>query len=431
MKKIFSVIISTSFLVSVIHAQVSVNTELKTIINQSFSYFPKIKEAENLVDISQQKLELSQVNNPVVDGNLSYNYVLPKIKLPFSINGEVKDIQFYPVHNVNGNISAGYTLFDFGRLKASLQKSKTDLKYSQDNVEQVKAQLASQVAGIYYGIMYLRKAVEIEDSTLAFLEENKAIAASRFKNGTGLKIDELALQSQMDAELNNKQDLLNNLQKQYNLLAYTANTTSVNSNGFDFSVLMNDTSALLSEALSLNPEIKLAVDKLDQAKADLDITKHNDKPLVTLGGSAGIKNGYLPDIGEMRPNLALGASLKIPIYSGGKTKRQIKINESLVKQNDLSIQSLQAQYKKDMQQTVNDIQTDIAKINNTASQIDNALAQKKLASTRYLNGVGTQLEITNAAVALQRIQLTKLLYQYQFCLANIELARLSGYAYWR
>ena len=430
MKKTFFIIISCVITVSA-YAQVSANPELKTIINQAFAYFPKIKEAENLIDISQQKLELSQVNNPVVDGNLTYNYVLPKIEVPFSIDGQVKNIQFFPVHNINGNISAGYTVFDFGRLKAAIEKSKTDLKYSQDNVENVKTLLASQVANIYYGIAYLRHAIDIEDSTIAFLEDNKKIAQSRFNNGTGLKIDELTLQSQIDAERNNKQDLLNNLQKQYNLLAYTANTMQVNNNTFDFSVLMRDTSALLSDAVSLNPEIKLAFDKLDQSKADLDITKHNDKPLVTLGGSAGIKNGYLPNIGEMRPNLALGASLKIPIYSGGKTKKQIQINESLVKQNDLSIQSLQAQYKKDIEQAVSDIQTNMAKINNTSSQIDNALAQKKLASTRYINGVGTQTEITSAAVALQRIQLTKLLYQYQLCLSNIELARLSGYAYWK
>lgn len=430
MKKTFFIIISCVITVSA-YAQVSANPELKTIINQAFAYFPKIKEAENLIDISQQKLELSQVNNPVVDGNLTYNYVLPKIEVPFSIDGQVKNIQFFPVHNINGNISAGYTVFDFGRLKAAIEKSKTDLKYSQDNVENVKTLLASQVANIYYGIAYLRHAIDIEDSTIAFLEDNKKIAQSRFNNGTGLKIDELTLQSQIDAERNNKQDLLNNLQKQYNLLAYTANTMQVNNNTFDFSVLMRDTSSLLSDAISLNPEIKLAFDKLDQSKADLDITKHNDKPIVTLGGSAGIKNGYLPNIGEMRPNLALGASLKIPIYSGGKTKKQIQINESLVKQNDLSIQSLQAQYKKDIEQAVSDIQTNMAKINNTSSQIDNALAQKKLASTRYINGVGTQTEITSAAVALQRIQLTKLLYQYQLCLSNIELARLSGYAYWK
>jgi outer membrane protein TolC len=43
-------------------------------------------------------------------------------------------------------------LLDFGRLKANVDKAKTDLKYANDNVANVQTQLASQVATIYYNI---------------------------------------------------------------------------------------------------------------------------------------------------------------------------------------------------------------------------------------------------------------------------------------
>jgi hypothetical protein len=62
------------------------------------------------------------VNNPVIDGNALYNFVEPKITLP--IDG--KEFQFAPIHNANINVSASYTLLDFGRLKSNVEKAKTD-----------------------------------------------------------------------------------------------------------------------------------------------------------------------------------------------------------------------------------------------------------------------------------------------------------------
>ena len=75
-----------------------------------------------------------------------------------------KTFLFFPEHNVDANIGANYTLLDFGRLKANVERAKTDLRYSQHNVDYVKSQLANQVANIYYNIIYFQKGIAIEDS---------------------------------------------------------------------------------------------------------------------------------------------------------------------------------------------------------------------------------------------------------------------------
>ena len=74
---------------------------------------------------------------------------------------------------------------------------------------------------------------------------------------------------------------------------------------------------------------------MQQAKADLNIVRLTDKPYVALNGSAGVKNGYVPEVNQPRFNYAGGVSLKIPIYDG-KTKKQIAVVESQVKQNQLA-----------------------------------------------------------------------------------------------
>ncbi|MEP6468088.1 MAG: TolC family protein [Parafilimonas sp.] len=410
-------------------AQVSTNNELKGIITQSFSYYPRIKEAENQVDIAEKRLDVTKTNLPTIDANASYEYVQPKISLPLDVNGEKQNFQFAPVNNFNGNVGAEYLLLDFGRLKAAITKSKSDLKYASDNVSNAQTQLASQVSSIYYNIIYFRKAVAVEDSILNYLNNNKKIAADKLKNGDAIKLDVLTLQSQIDAEENTKEDLVNSLQKQITLLQYTSGNTTVSGNSFDFDVPIQPAQDAITTAAASVPDFILAQDKVAQAKADLNNVKLTDKPSLSLNGSAGVKNGYVPQVNDPRFNYAGGVSLKIPLYNA-KTKKQVIVAESQIKQNQLAEETLKTDYEKNIQQALTDIETNTAKIKNMQSQIENANSAVQISSSRYLNGIGLNTDITDAAVNLERALLTNLRYRYQLAEAKVEYARLTGYKYW-
>lgn len=408
-------------------AQVTANSELKNLIGQSFTYFPRVKETENTVNTAQEKLKLTELNkSPEVTGEASYAFVQPKIVVPFSGT----DIQFAPVHNFNGVVNANYPLFDFGRLKASINRSKDDLAYAKHNVEYVKAQLANQVATIYYNIVYIQKAMAIQDSVLRFLNENKAIVESQLRNGTALKIDLLNIQASIDNEQNRKVDLQNSLQKQLNLLEYTTGNKQSAGRNFDFDINMTDVMSALGTAQMTNLDFVLAKDRIKQAQSDLEITKTQEKPSVGLRGAAGVKNGYLPYINDMRFNYSAGIGLSIPIYNGGKNKQQQTLQKNIIRQNELAVETMSSTYKKDIEQAMTDIATNLERIKNTQGQTDQAKSAQVLATNRLKNGTGTNLEITNASTNVQRAALTTLQYEYQLCLAKLELARLIGYQYW-
>ncbi|MES2005256.1 MAG: TolC family protein [Bacteroidota bacterium] len=426
MKKI---LLTTITLVTALglQAQVTVNNELKSLIGQSFGYFPKVKEIENTVVTAQEKLNFTQLNKfPDVTADASYAYVKPKIELP--LNGET--FQFAPVHNLSGAFNATYSLFDFGRLQASINRSKDDLQYAKHNVDYVKAQLAYQVANVYYNIVYLQKAISIQDSVLNFLNENRKIVESQLKNGTALKIDLLNIQASIDNEENRKVDLANSLQKQLNLLEYTTGMKQSNGKAFDFDINLTDAASALGVAQINNLDFVLAKDKIKQSESDLAITKVADKPMVGLKASAGIKNGYVPYIADMRLNYLAGISFSVPIYNGGKNKQQQKLQQNLIKQNEMAVESLSSTYKKDIDQAIADISTNLERIRNTRGQIDQAQTAQQLATNRLKGGTGTNLEITNASTNVQRAALTRLQYEYQLCLAKLELTRLMGYQYW-
>lgn len=429
MKKIFIIVITLAGF-QYTQAQATANSELKSLINQSFGYFPKIKEVENTVETAKQRLLIAQNNKPVVDATASYNFVEPKIVLPLEVNGKVQDFQFAPVHNLNANVGGSYTLFDFGRLKANIAKSKDDIRYAEHNTDYAKTQLANQVSNIYYNIIYFRKAIEIEDSVIAYLNDNKQVVESKLKNGDAIKLDLLSIQSQLDAEQNRKIDLQNYLQKQQNLLQYTTGGNTTAGSSFDFEIPLKAVTEALADAQVNNPEYLLANDRVQQAKNEIAIAALGTKPTVNIGANAGLKNGYVPNVNEMRFNYGAGISLKLPIYDGNRTKQQVKLSETVLNQNKLALETLNSNYKRDIQQALIDIQSNQERINNTNGQIAQAQTAQALAASRFKNGVGTNLEITNASTNVERAQFSKLQYEYQLCLARIELVKLLGYKYW-
>lgn len=429
-KQLFISFLLFSGITSAAYSQVQTNAALKTLINQSFSYFPTLKEADNSIIAAEQRVQLAELKVPEVNGNASYNYIRPKITLPLEVDNKVQEFQFAPVHSGNVGVNAEYELFDFGRLKRNVARAKTDVQFAKDNAAYARTQLAYQVSAIYYNVVYFQKALAIQDSVLNYLNENKRVIESKLKNGDAIKIDLLNIQANIDAEQNRSIDLRSQLQKQLNLLAYTTGSQDANGKAFDFDLALRDVAAALSEAQASNLDFALAKDKIEQATGDMEVAKLADRPSVNLNAGAGYKNGYVPNVTELRFNYVAGVSLKVPIYNGSRTKKQVKLAETAVKQNELAMESLNNNYKKDIEQALTDISTNLSSIQNTRSQIEQTRVAQQIAASRFMNGAGTNLDITTASSNYQRALLTALQYEYHLCLAKVELARLMGYKYW-
>ena len=409
------------------NVKAQINPELKDIITQSFGYFSKIKEAELGVKTSEEKLKLTSLSKtPDISFNSSYNFIMPKISFP--ING--KEIQFAPIHNLASSVGTNYTIYDFGRLKSAIEKSKTDILISKDNVDILKNQLANQVAVVYYNIVYLKQAISIQDSVTAYFRSNKQLAENKLKNGEGVKLDVLNLESNIDAEENKKIDLENQLQKQLILLDYTSGKSKINGVDFDFDVNGLKDDSLMNIAKKNNPEFSLTKNKILLSNNELNLIKLNNKPKVSLNAATGIRNGYMPEVNNLRFNYIAGVMISVPLYGFGKTNQQLQIQKSLVKQNELSEQSLEASYKKDIKQLLVDIQSNQEKIKHIEAQIVSAKSAQEITASRYQNGVATYLEIIAAALNTQKATLSKLQNEYQLCLSKIELSKLMGYQFW-
>lgn len=408
------------------------NSELTSLINESFNYYPKLKELQQTELIAAERLKTTQSNSlPSLNGSVSYNYVDPVSQSSFPVGpGVTRILQFQPNNNFNANIAANYVLLDFGRLKAAVEKSKEELNYSKQNTQYNKVQLAAQVASIYYYVVYLTKAVAIQDSVINYYKQNKIVIESRLKNGDALKVDLFNINASIDNEENRKVDLKNLLQKQLNLLEFTTGKSSIQLTQFDFSIKPGSVDDYIRLAENQNSEYALVKSKITQAQLDVKYNKRQLTPTLNASANAGFKNGYQPDIFENRFNYLAGLTLNVPIYTGGKNKSQVAVAQQSLKQTEYSLQSLNNLYRKDIKQAVTDVSSNEERLKNAESQIISAQSVLELTQSRYRNGVATYLDLNYAANGIQRAALSKLQFEYQLCVAKIELAKLCGEKYW-
>jgi outer membrane protein TolC len=404
--------------------------QLTELIGKAIDNYPKLKEASEYVNLSEVKKDLAYgAYMPVISGDASYRYGKPTPSIKFPIGGGVfQEVSFLPANNFDVGLKVQQPIWDFGRTGANIQKSKSDIATSKDNLESVKNTLAYQVAQVYFGIVFLNKSVDVQNEQIKLLEANEKLISDKIKNGDALKFDLLSTQVKKNSALNRLIDLQTQLRKQYDMLnMVTANT------GYDYIVAKDADGTLFNaDAVSAdnNFDIKVLNDKLASSNWDVKISKRGWLPQLVANASAGYKNGFVPDINKLLFNYNVGVGLNIPIFSSARPNFQTKIAKINLQASTYALEAQKLSLNKDIAQAKNDVDATQRKLKNYELQIEQANEAVSLANTRYKGGVITNLELLTAQTNLQDAQLGKIQLEYNLLLSKLDLNRIGGTKFW-
>ncbi|RAV98798.1 TolC family protein [Pseudochryseolinea flava] len=425
MKKILFSIVALAFTT---HVLAQTNAELRALIQESFQYQPKLQELSKASEIGEIRVGMAESGYlPVISGNASYSYIDPVGETKFPVSAtETRTIQFQPNNNYNVNVGLNQVIWDFGRTQAQIEKAKVDLLVTKQNTEAAKLQLATQVVNIYYSLVYLKKAVILQDSVIASYTKNRTLIENKLKQGDALKVDLSNIDNTIHQELNRKVDFQRQYDRQQALLQYTTGRTAELS-GVEFDFQFASTTEFSAVA---NPDLIAADQRITASSADFKLAQRNRMPSLNFQASAGMRNGYQPDIDEFRFNYLAGVTLSIPIFQGGRIRQNVSLARKSMELSEISKQNLNATLLKDWQSANADLCAYNEQLKNAMIQIETAQEAQRLTQVRYDRGVATSVDLVFATTNLQRSQLNQLQYQYQACLANAELARVEGRKFW-
>lgn len=122
----------------------------------------------------------------------------------------------------------------------------------------------------------------------------------------------------------------------------------------------------------------------------------------------------------------VGLQLQIPIFNGFKTPARVEQANITLNQLEEQRQGLTEALKTQLQNVVYVIEQTIIRIKGQDKNIEQAQQGYEIARTRFENGLGTQLEVNDAELALRQARLNRLQAIYDLRIAEAELQLILG-----
>jgi outer membrane protein TolC len=184
-----------------------------------------------------------------------------------------------------------------------------------------------------------------------------------------------------------------------------------------------DPAQALSTARENRAELKAQRGRETSAKLSYSGVKFERLPSVAAFGDYGSSGSTITN---SVPTRTFGASLKIPIFDGGRRDARRAESASEYRQEQIRTQDLRDQIELDVRLALQSLRSADAEVKAAEDGLklsENELAQ---AQRRYKAGVSNSVEVTDAQTRLQRARDNRINALYNHNVARIDLGRATG-----
>lgn len=302
--------------------------------------------------------------------------------------------------NYNGSygLSANWTVWDGGRNRKQLKKSRLAKEQSEVDIESTRLSLQEQIVQIYVQILYQTEAVRVNREILA----NTRIQADRAKAMYEVGNMSRADYAQMEAQVSQEEYNVTNAETQ--LASFKLQLKQlleiVDSPDFDVAVpeinpdnvlaILPTPADVYDMALNTRPELRYYRLGIESAEMDIDIAKRGYYPTL---GMSGLDKSFGTQL-KTNLNNNIGLSISIPIFDQ--------------KQNKTNVAT--------------------ARLARESAQIELELEEKQLRSdieTYWLNAVNAQQQFRNATTSVESMRTSYDLVSEQFAVGLKDIVDLQ------
>lgn len=396
---------------------------LQTVIQSH----PSVKESEEAIAIADAKIGLAKsAYLPNVDASASYTRLgpVPSLDVP-ALGGK---FQLYPADNYVAAINYNQSIYDFGKTKQSVGVETESKILAEKNVELVKQGLSQKTAAAFYSIAYLQEAIKIKDLDIQALKDQLELVEKQKNTGSATQNDLLKVKVKLSAAESSRIDLETNKKMKVYVLKSLMNypldaPLKVKIDILDYQLSMVQDS-LFSYAFSHRLEMDIAKEKEKVAQLQYNLTKTQDNPALNVFASGGGKNGYIPDLNEVRPNFTAGVSLKVPIFNGNKTKNNLLMAQSAINNSHSDSELAKRNIITEVIESETARESAAQKIEQGQVQVAQAEEAFALAKVKFASGSITNLDLLDAENDLSnsRLMLLKSKVDYAVSIFNLNVS---------
>ncbi len=356
----------------------------------------------------------------------AYGFQFPTLAIPgvpgFSIPTFVG-----PFNVLDARASVNQTVFDFSSFRR-FQASKVAVEATKSDNEGTRNQVTDQAARAYLAGLQAEAALETAHANVDLSEALLKLAQQQKEAGTGTGIEITRAEVQL---ANDRQHLLvseNDVNRTHlqllKVLGLRLDNPVELTDQFAYVPMENlDEAQELATARQNRAELKAQERREEGAKLSFSASKFERLPSLAAFGNYG-------DLGtsvtNALPTRAIGATLRIPIYDGGRRDASRAESASLYRQQRIRTADLRDQVELDVRVALDSLRSADAQVKAAEDGLklsENELAQ---AERRYKAGVTNSIEVTDAQTRLARARDNRISALYNYNLARIDLGTATG-----
>lgn len=323
------------------------------------------------------------------------------------------DLPFGQADTWRLGLSLSQGVYQGGRVMAQRALTSAGASLADSTLASARASAVLSAAEAYYNAVLAARILEISEATLARAE--RTLADTTLANELGRMADYDVLRAQVEAE-NQKVAVIQQRRTarlaEANLrrILHLPDDDPLELSGGPDQGVDADVGELAASiaGVSAEAETRAAVAQAelarDAAAATVSLTRASALPYLALSASYGLVNypdGLVPD-SDWRKNVSAGASLSVPLFSGGAVRNQLASANADLRAAEERLE--QARGLARMDSDDNDAALDAATAQWTATTGTVAQAERALniAETRFQAGISSQSELADARLLYQQ-----------------------------
>lgn len=340
-------------------------------------------------------------------------------------------------NSLTGTLSATQLLFN-GSYLVGLRASKTYRELSARELKQAKISLSEQIQKTYYTILVNQEKTKLFDLSINRLDSTYRETKALFKNGFVEQIDIDRLEVSLNNLKAEKQKADRMLRLSTLGLKLQMGMPVKDSIQLTSSLEQVQVEGIAPANTTLDYSKRIEYQTLQTQKAlaalDMDNIKAGYYPslvgLATLGvNSAASRFENLGNISEKNryaPYGFIGISLNVPVFDG--LEKKYKYQQSKLKLQKVNHGLKELENVIDLELNQANISLANAQTNLEIQKRNLKLAQEvvRVSKVKYRQGVGSNLEVTNAEASLKESQTNYYTALYDFIIAKIDLEKAQG-----
>jgi len=374
-----------------------------------------------------------------------------------SARGQAVGTQFNQPNTYTGNLNLSQTLFQGGRLISATRAADELRKAARFDEREQRSQLTLQVERAYLQVLFADRMAELQDRNLALASSRltqveqfeRAGRAARYdvlrSRVERANIEPLAIQAHNDLEL-----ALLELKRLLNVpveqpVALVTKVDSASAAGLLAAIA--DTNVITDRASVRSAELNLAAKRLGVAVARADFYPtisvfyqsgylafpalgqgfpRSTGALTTDACPAGSVAGRVCQNGGWFSDQQVGINVSMPLFDGFRVKSNLDLAQAQTRLAEIQLRQQREAVSVDVARARAELRRSSAVFAARQQNSQEADEAFRLATLRFTRGLSTQLEVSDAQVALLTAQSTEARATYDLFLASADLARALG-----